>query len=237
MPRKNMFNKACQTAEHPVYFASRALNRAERKYSTTRKELLAVLWALKTFRPYLLGAPFVLRTDHNALVWLMNFKEPEGQVARWLETLAEYDCKIEQRSGKQHLNADALSRREESSPTGKDTAQPAALTSQIATGEDTAQLATLTSRFGRISTATSEDTAQPATLAGRPVPIATSGDTARSATHACSQLPRATGEDNAQPATFAGSSVAMATIGIPHVLRPPLEVLCRLQLTKHRWTR
>ena len=102
------------TVERPVYFASRTLNRAERKYSTTRKELLAVVWALKTFRPYLLGAPFVLRTDHNALVWLMNFKEPEGQVARWLESLAEYDFEIEHRSGKKHQNADALSRREES---------------------------------------------------------------------------------------------------------------------------
>ena len=57
------------TVEPPVYFASRTLNRAERKYSTTRKEFLAVVWALKTFRPYLLGAPFLLRTDHNALVW------------------------------------------------------------------------------------------------------------------------------------------------------------------------
>ena len=86
-----MPNKAVQTAEHPVYFASSNLNRAKRKYSTTRRELLAVVWSLKTFRPYRLDAPFVLRTDHNALVWLMNFKEPEGQVARWLETLAEYD--------------------------------------------------------------------------------------------------------------------------------------------------
>ena len=63
-----MFNKSCQTAEHPVYFANRTLNRAERKYSTTRRELLAVVGAAKTFRPYLLdlGAPFPLRTDHNA---------------------------------------------------------------------------------------------------------------------------------------------------------------------------
>ena len=52
----------------------------------------------------------------------------------------------------------------------------------------------------------------PATLAGRPAQIATCENTARSATHACSQLPRATGKDNAQPATLAGSSVTMATI-------------------------
>ena len=44
----------------------------------------------------------------------MNFNEPEGQVARWLESLAEYDFEIEHRSGKKHQNADALSRREES---------------------------------------------------------------------------------------------------------------------------
>ena len=47
----------------------------------------------------------------------MNFKDPEGQVAGWLEALTEYDFKIKHRSGKKHQNADALSRREESSPT------------------------------------------------------------------------------------------------------------------------
>ena len=52
----------------------------------------------------------MIRTDHNALKWLQNFKEPEGQVARWLETLAWYDYKIEHRPGKKHQNADALSR-------------------------------------------------------------------------------------------------------------------------------
>ena len=51
-----------------------------------------------------------MRTDHSSLLWLRNFKEPEGQVARWLEQLEEYDFKTIHRQGKFHSNADALSR-------------------------------------------------------------------------------------------------------------------------------
>ena len=54
--------------------------------------------------------PVTVRTDHNALKWLQSFKEPKGQVARWLETLARYDYMIEHRPGKNHQNVDALSR-------------------------------------------------------------------------------------------------------------------------------
>ena len=54
---------------------------------------------------------FVIRTDHSSLRWLMNFKNPEGQLARWLHKIQEYDMLIEHRRGKYHLNADALSRR------------------------------------------------------------------------------------------------------------------------------
>ena len=62
------------------------------------------------FRPYLLGREFTLRTDHGSLVWLKNFKEPEGQLARWLEKLQEYDFIVMHRQGSRHGNADALSR-------------------------------------------------------------------------------------------------------------------------------
>ena len=62
------------------------------------------------FRQYLLGREFTLRTDHGSLVWLKNFKEPEGQLARWLERLAEYNFTVVHRRGSQHNNADALSR-------------------------------------------------------------------------------------------------------------------------------
>ena len=97
--------------EHVIAYASRTLSKAERKYSVTRKELLAVVTFTNHFRPYLLGQNFALRTDHSSLTWLHNFKEPEGQLARWIEKLQEYDFTIFHRPGKQHQNADALSRR------------------------------------------------------------------------------------------------------------------------------
>ncbi|KAL5503667.1 hypothetical protein EMCRGX_G010652 [Ephydatia muelleri] len=80
--------------ERVVAYASRILNKAERKYSVTRKELLAVVTFAKHFRSYLLARRFVLRTDHSALQWLYSFKEPEGQTARWLEMLQEFDFEL-----------------------------------------------------------------------------------------------------------------------------------------------
>ncbi|KAL5494246.1 hypothetical protein EMCRGX_G015537 [Ephydatia muelleri] len=56
--------------------------------------MLALVWAVHIFRPYLYGKRFTLRTDHNCLKWLHNVKEPEGQVARWLEALAEFDYEV-----------------------------------------------------------------------------------------------------------------------------------------------
>lgn len=97
--------------ERPVAYFSRVLSRPERQYCTTRKELLAVVKAIEHFRPYLYGVSFSLRTDHAALKWLLNFREPEGQIARWIQQLQEYDFDIQHRPGLRHNNADALSRR------------------------------------------------------------------------------------------------------------------------------
>ena len=96
--------------EHIAY-ASRVLTKSERKYCATRWEMLALVWATRHFRPYLYGRRFTLRTDHNSLRWLHNFKEPEGQVARWLELLSEFDYTVIHRPGAQHQNADSLSRK------------------------------------------------------------------------------------------------------------------------------
>ncbi|KRZ76144.1 Retrovirus-related Pol polyprotein from transposon [Trichinella papuae] len=89
-----------------IAYASRSLSQPERKYCATRREMLVLVWATRHFRPYLYGRKFTARTDHNA-----KFREPEGQVARSLERLAEYEFEVVHRPGQQHRNTDALSRR------------------------------------------------------------------------------------------------------------------------------
>lgn len=121
-----VLSQICDGREYAISYASRTLTKAERQYCATRRELLALLWGCRQFRPYLYGRHFTVRTDHNALKQLKNFKESEGQIARWLQILSEYDFQVEHRPGKQHLNADALSRshckqcgqREQSKATG-----------------------------------------------------------------------------------------------------------------------
>ena len=93
-----------------IAYASRVLTKAECQYCATRRELLALVWSVRQFRAYLWGRRFIVRTDHSALRWLRSFKDPQGQVARWLEILAEFDFDVIHRSGLRHGNADALSR-------------------------------------------------------------------------------------------------------------------------------
>lgn len=76
----------------------------------TRRELLAVVTFINQFRHYLLGRKVILRTNLSSLRWIFSFKDPQGQLARWLEVLSQYHFTIEHREGKKHLNADALSR-------------------------------------------------------------------------------------------------------------------------------
>jgi hypothetical protein len=96
--------------ERVIAYGSQALSKAQRRYCTTRKELLALVTFLNHFRFYLLGRFFIVRTDHNSLIWLMRFKNLEGQLARWLEAIAQFDFQILHRPGKLHGNADGLSR-------------------------------------------------------------------------------------------------------------------------------
>ncbi len=91
-------------------YGSCTLTPAQRKYCTTRKELLAVVKFTRQYKHYLLGRKFMVRTDHNSLAWLMNFKNIEGQLARWLEELSQFDMEVLHRPGKLHCNADGLSR-------------------------------------------------------------------------------------------------------------------------------
>ena len=97
-------------AERVLAFASYSLTPAQRNYCTTRKELLAVVRFTRHFRHYLLGRRFLIRTDHSSLSWLMRFRHPIGQLARWLEELSQFDMVVMHRAGAKHQNADALSR-------------------------------------------------------------------------------------------------------------------------------
>ncbi len=97
--------------EFVIAYYSHALSHAEQQYCVTRRELLAIVMSLKHFHHYLYGRHITVRTDHGALRWLLGFKSPEGQMARWLEVIGTYDMEILHRAGKQHGNADGLSRR------------------------------------------------------------------------------------------------------------------------------
>ncbi|GFW19896.1 hypothetical protein TNCV_3561991 [Trichonephila clavipes] len=97
--------------ERVVAYWSKCLSKPERNYCVTGKELLAIVKAIEHFHHYLYGQKFLLRTDHASLTWLMNFRNTEGQVARWIQRLNEYYFDIRHRKGSSHGNADALSRR------------------------------------------------------------------------------------------------------------------------------
>ena len=98
--------------ERVIAYASKSLTKSQRRYCTTKRELLAVVHFVSvTFRHYLIGEPFTIRTDHSSLTWLTGFKDADGMLARWLTMLAPFIYTIEHRKGDLHLNADALSRR------------------------------------------------------------------------------------------------------------------------------
>ena len=96
--------------ERVIAYYSKTLAPPERNYCVTRRELLAVVKAMKHFRPYLYGAQFKLSTDHASLRWLCRWHEPSAQVARWLEIFSAINYQLEHRAGRHHGNADGLSK-------------------------------------------------------------------------------------------------------------------------------
>ena len=96
--------------EKIIAFGSKALSKSQRAYCSTYKELLAIVIFLQKFCPYLLDREFVVRTDNSTLRWLLSFRDIHGIIARWLSQLADYHFTVVHRPGKQHTNADALSR-------------------------------------------------------------------------------------------------------------------------------
>jgi hypothetical protein len=99
--------------ELPIAYASRSLNMAERNYSTSEKELLAIVWSTKHFRLYLYGRKFKITMDHQPLTWIMNVKDPSSRLLRRRIKLEKYDYEILYKKGALNPNVDALSRMNE----------------------------------------------------------------------------------------------------------------------------
>ena len=96
--------------ERVIAYVSKSLEGSEQRYCTARKELLAVVRALKHFKCYLCRQKITVRTDNSAVSWLHRSKDPVGQPARWIEVIDTYDITFQHRPGRNHGNADALSR-------------------------------------------------------------------------------------------------------------------------------
>ena len=108
----------------PLSFASRTLNKPEINYATIEKELLAIIWACKQFRSYLYGRKFTILSDHKPLQWLFNINDPGSRLLHWRLKLAEYHYEIKHISGTKNTVADALSRINIITRSGKITEMP-----------------------------------------------------------------------------------------------------------------
>ena len=97
--------------ERVIAYGSRKLNKAEQSYSVPEREALAVVWGVNHFRQFLYGRHFTIITDHQPLTYLRTMKDPKGKFARWLNELSTYEFDVRYKPGKNHGDADALSRR------------------------------------------------------------------------------------------------------------------------------
>ena len=94
----------------PIGFWSRTLSPHEKNYHMTEKECLAIVYAIRTCRHYLMGEKFTVLTDHNSLSWLMKINDPSGRLMRWRLRLAEYNFDVRYKKGAQNWCADFASR-------------------------------------------------------------------------------------------------------------------------------
>ena len=95
--------------EYPIVYSSMKLNKAERNYSTTEREALGMVFALKKYGHYLLAKPFIFYTDHQALKYLVNKPLHHGRICQWLLLFQEFEFEFVVRPGKLNVSLDHLS--------------------------------------------------------------------------------------------------------------------------------
>ncbi|KAJ0576065.1 putative nucleotidyltransferase, Ribonuclease H [Helianthus annuus] len=98
---------------HPIYYASKTLNDAQENYTTTEKELLAVVFAFDKFSSYLVLSKTVVYTDHAAIRYLFKKQDAKPRLIRWILLLQEFDIEIKDKRGAENTAADHLSRLED----------------------------------------------------------------------------------------------------------------------------
>ncbi|GJW30835.1 reverse transcriptase domain-containing protein [Tanacetum coccineum] len=96
----------------PIHYASKTMTEAQAHYTTTEKELLAVVYAFEKFRPYLVLSKSIVYTDHSALKYLLAKQDAKPRLLRWILLLQEFDVVIHDKKGAENLAADHLSRLE-----------------------------------------------------------------------------------------------------------------------------
>ncbi|GJY95137.1 reverse transcriptase domain-containing protein [Tanacetum coccineum] len=93
----------------PIHYASKTMTDAQAHYTTTEKELLAVVYAFEKFRPYLVLSKTIVYTDHSALKYLLAKQDAKPRLLRWILLLQEFDVIIRDKKGAENLAADHLS--------------------------------------------------------------------------------------------------------------------------------
>ena len=93
-----------------VYYASKTLNEAQRNYTTTEKELLAVVYALDKFHAYLVRSDIIIFIHHSTLKYLLTKKNAKAKLIRWVLLLQEFNPHIKDKKAAENVVADHLSR-------------------------------------------------------------------------------------------------------------------------------